>query len=181
MRKIENDVFGIPERSKTINQKKKGNANELVLAKAMTEWCGFEIRRVPSSGGLRHANNHTLVGDISTGDLDKDFPIVVETKHLANLQIPTKDFRANSKVFTIWEQVKRDSERCGKVPFLALRKNGMQSKEWAIFLYEKHFTTLGLEAVCKGSKVGEETICMIYFSKLVKISWEKFCTLIKNP
>lgn len=134
-KRLLHDVFDIPERSKTINQKVKGNKNELEAAKWLERWTGRKFTRTPSSGGLRWKNAAKVVGDVVCEDDSFDFPFVVETKHLAEL-----NYRINSSpAFKGWRQVLKDCERIGggKMPLMMLRSNGMEKGSYNIHFHEK--------------------------------------------
>lgn len=136
-RTIETDVFGYPvSDKKKINSKKKGDLNERTVAKWLEEWTGRKFARVPRSGGLRWQATANVCGDLVCEDSSFDFPFTIETKHLADIKLDGL-LRQNSKVFTVYEQCKRDCERSGREPMLILRKNGMQQGYWIIFFEER--------------------------------------------
>lgn len=114
----------------SINQKKKGNKNEVVAAKFLENWTGFKFVRTPSSGG-RHLKNELFAGDVVC--VKGKFPFVVETKHLKTIQL-MHELRSNSKVLTIMTQAKRDADRVGKLPMLMLRVNGMEEGRYMVYL-----------------------------------------------
>ena len=60
---IHDDLFGAP-RKQLINQKAKGNRNELMVCKVLEAWVGEPFSRVPSSGGLRWKDFNNAVGDV---------------------------------------------------------------------------------------------------------------------
>ena len=131
---IKEDLFGSSEYVQAINSKQKGNNNERVVCKVLTRWTGSEFVRIPMSGGLRWQNVMNICGDVLSTDPSFDFPYVVETKDLANIHI-TSQLRKNSLIYTIWEQVKRDSLRAERLPILMLRKTGERPREkYTIFL-----------------------------------------------
>lgn len=148
-RTICDDIFGEGYRQ-PINQKKKGNRNELVVCKILEKWTGSPFSRVPSSGGLRWKNNKSICGDVVCTDESVYFPFSVETKHLKELTV-RKYLRTNSKVFTIYQQAKRDAERAGKIPMMLLRCNGMKEGEYWVFVPGDAFTLFGREAESVGS------------------------------
>lgn len=131
-RTISDDIFGEGYKQ-PINQKKKGNRNELVVCKLLEKWTGAPFSRVPSSGGLRWKNNKSICGDVVCTDENVYFPFSVETKHLKELTVNER-LRTNSKVFTIYKQAKRDAERAGKIPMMMLRCNGMKEGEYWVFV-----------------------------------------------
>ena len=117
-----------------INQKQKGNKNELHVCKILTRWTGSEFARIPQSGGLRWQNVMNICGDVLSTDPSFDFPYVIETKDLSKLHI-TFELRKNSLIYTIWEQVKRDSLRASRLPILMLRKTGDRPRDkYTIYL-----------------------------------------------
>ena len=121
-RTVEEDIFG-GGYIQPINQKKKGNKNELYVCKVLTRWTGSEFTRIPQSGGLRWQNVMNICGDVLATDPSFYFPFVVETKDLTKLYI-TPELRKNSFIYTIWKQVIRDSARAERHPMLLLRKTG---------------------------------------------------------
>lgn len=132
-RTIKDDLFGEGYKQ-PINQKKKGNRNELVVCKVLEKWTGVPFSRVPSSGGLRWKNNKSICGDVVCTDENVYFPFSVETKHLKMLAVGKNLLRSNSKVFTIYKQAKRDADRAGKIPMMMLRCNGMKEGEYWVFV-----------------------------------------------
>ena len=161
---FETDFFGKPvDTVESINQKKKGNRNETVAAKWLTAWTGKDFTRTPSSGGLQWKDMSNVCGDVVCTDENFNFVFSVETKHLKDVSLPaTGELRANSKVFTIWEQCSRDAERGNKVPMLMLRRNGMGAGEYVIVLpavVSEHFGD-DAHAISTGvSKTGEALNC----------------------
>ena len=135
-RTIEHDLFGKPRRKKTINQKKKGNANELVACKVMEEWVGEPFARVPSSGGLRWKEFEGVCGDIVCENKKVKFPFSVETKHLQQVTVAYK-LRENSLIYGKWKQAVRDAIRAKKEPMLLIRSNGMDKGRFYLFVDEK--------------------------------------------
>jgi hypothetical protein len=132
---MKEDLFGGGYKQ-PINQKQKGNKNELHVCKLLTLWTGSEFARVPMSGGLRWQNVMNICGDVLSTDPSFDFPYVVETKDLSKLHI-TFDLRKNSEIYTIWKQVKRDSLRAERLPILMLRKTGERPRDkYTIFLVQ---------------------------------------------
>jgi len=121
-RTIEEDLFGSGYQQ-PINQKLKGNKNELRACKSLSRWTGSEFVRIPGSGSLRWQNVMNICGDVLSTDPSFYFPFVVETKDLTKVHI-TKQLRKNSFIYTIWEQVFRDSVRAARHPMLLLRKTG---------------------------------------------------------
>jgi hypothetical protein len=136
MQPVDTELFGTVHRAKKINSKVKGNKNELILTKILTDWVGTEFTRVPMSGGLRWANRMDICGDVINTNPKFDFPFSVETKHIANLglKLSHPELRKNSVVYTHFEQCKRDAEAAGKIPFLIIRQNGMRAGCYYIFL-----------------------------------------------
>jgi len=120
-----------------INQKQKGNKNELYVCKLLTSWTGYEFVRIPASGGKRWQNvmmNKYICGDVLCVHPDSPFPYVIETKDLSKLHI-TFELRKNSNIYTIWKQVIRDSTRAERLPILILRKTGERPRDkYTIFL-----------------------------------------------
>lgn len=132
-RNIKDDIFGGGYKQ-PINQKAKGNRNELVVCKVLEEWVGEPFARVPSSGGLRWKDFNNAVGDVVCQNSKVIFPFVIETKHLKSYAVD-KTLRSNSKFFTIYErQAKPDAIRAKKLPMLLIRKNGMPEGEYNLVI-----------------------------------------------
>jgi hypothetical protein len=130
---VKEDLFG-GGYQQPINQKQKGNKNELHVCKLLAAWTGSEFVRIPRSGGLRWQNVMNICGDVLSTDPSFDFPYVIETKDLTKLHI-TFELRKNSLIYTIWEQVKRDSLRAERLPILMLRKTGDRPRDkYTIYL-----------------------------------------------
>jgi hypothetical protein len=133
-RSIAGDILGYPDEDR-INVKEKGNRNELRCAKAIAQWTQQEFQRVPRSGGLRWKDTQRIVGDV-VGPVDFKFPFVIETKHYKKVEIKSL-LRANSVIYTLWDQVRGDGERAGKIPMLWLRVNNQAEGTWTVFM-ESH-------------------------------------------
>ncbi|MCB9047650.1 MAG: hypothetical protein H6550_16065 [Chitinophagales bacterium] len=123
-RTMRHDIFNLPVRTRSINGKQKGNANEREAAKSLGLWTGARFVRVPQSGGLRWEDNAKVTGDIVCDTKGFDFPFSVETKHLAAVPY-TKELRANSKVYKIWKQATTDAVRSQRLPMAMIRYNGL--------------------------------------------------------
>lgn len=153
-RTIVTDIFGMPTEP-SINQKLKGNKNELVAAKFLTKWTGVEFVRTPSSGGRRLRNAKNFCGDVVCCDDDYDFPMAVETKHLKQVYI-TETLRTNSEIYKIWKQAERDGRRAGKHPMLMLRQNGMKAGTFYCFVSRPvslFFTERGARVISNGDGI----------------------------
>jgi len=135
MSNLAEDLFGL-KGSQSINSKRKGDKNELNLAKLLAEWTGKTFHRVPKSGGLRWKDNANVVGDLCCEDNSFDFAFSVETKHVASLGLNGPILRKNAKIFTYFAQCERDASRLGrgKLPILIIRENGMPKNEYWVFL-----------------------------------------------
>lgn len=130
------DIFGGGGKSK-INSKRKGDRNEREVAKLLTKWTGQKFIRTPSSGGIATrlgsmSVNAAFCGDVSCVDQNFEFHFTVETKHYKSLAL-SKELRSNSKVYSIYQQAKRDAEAAGRLPMIMLRKNGMAAGEYMIY------------------------------------------------
>lgn len=141
-RTIEEDLFGA-RKKQPINQKQKGNRNELIVAKLLTEWTGHEFTRVPRSGGLRWKNTVNICGDVISTDPSFDFPYSVETKHLKTIGVDyekvmlssgTNAYTKRCKIQGIFKQAEVDASRSQKRPMLIIRHNDMPEKEYFVFL-----------------------------------------------
>jgi hypothetical protein len=134
---IDTVLFGTVHRAKKINSKVKGNRNELVVSKLLSEWTGHEFTRVPRSGGLRWSIRADICGDTINVDRDFNFPFSVETKFVKSLGLPTEDhheLRKNSVIYTFFEQCRIDAIAAKKHPFLIVRQNGMPTGNYYVFL-----------------------------------------------
>lgn len=180
MRNIEEDLFGRGY-IQPINQKAKGNKNELNLCKILTRWTGSEFTRVPRSGGLRWQNVMNICGDVLSTNPSLYFPFVVETKDITKLHI-TRDLRKNSFVYTVWEQVMRDSVRSTRVPMVLLRKTGERPRDKYTIILEKNPR---LQLLCKKSRVtvmaeGEDIIGYNSLTFFKNISYDRFIETYKT-
>lgn len=148
---IEEEIFGITKKVQSINQKLKGNRNELAVTKILTDWTGHEFVRVPRSGGLRWKNRMDICGDVINADPAFDFPFSVETKHVKSLGFDPykKTLRVNSVVYTYWGQAVRDAASVNKIPLMLLRDNGMPKNWYYLFLVcPTRFQAVKLIAYC---------------------------------
>jgi hypothetical protein len=173
-RTVEEDLFGSGYQQ-PINQKVKGNKNELVVAKILTRWTGTEFVRVPRSGGLRWQNVMNICGDVLSTDPSFDFPFVIETKDLTNLHITSK-LRKNSFVYTAWEQVTRDSVRSSRFPVLLLRKTGETPREQYTIFLEYNANMIALLGWCHVPIIseGRDIIGMNSLTFFKNISYDRF-------
>lgn len=171
-KRIEHDIFGTTPRKKSINSKKKGNANEREVGKFLKLWTGLEFNRVPQSGGLRWKSAEGITGDLVCED--KSFPFCVETKHYKKLTF-SKVLRSNSSIYTIWQQAKRDAYRAGKKPMLILRHNGMPKGEFMLYF------DIRLPDTIVPASIGREPELWGYYSTdfLDKVIYDKLCELLK--
>lgn len=180
MKSIEEDLFG-GRKKQPINQKQKGNRNELVVAKLLSEWTGSEFTRVPMSGGLRWKNAVNICGDVVSTDPSFDFPFSVETKHIKYLGIDWKDLnqgyqlRKNSVLYRYFEQASRDAERAGKKPLLIIRQNDMPEKEYfLIFRLEGLFSAVMLNSGGATQILFGDNIAGFLFSEIKNIEFKQF-------
>lgn len=138
MTNLEEDLFG--ERyHQPINQKAKGNRNELKVTKLISDWTGHEFTRVPRSGGLRWKNRMDICGDVISADPEFKCVFNIETKHVKSLGLNSPILRKNSVVLTYFRQAARDAASAGKIPFLMVRQNGMEKDHYHIFLQANNF------------------------------------------
>lgn len=124
------EIFGNPDRKKSINSREKGVKNERELAKKLQEWTGQPFARIPSSGGLRWKNDSRTVGDLIPEDETFVFPFCIETKHYAKANL---DISKKSKISGAWEQAARDALRANKIPLLFYRINGMAKGSYIVY------------------------------------------------
>lgn len=165
-RTIVSDIFGQPI-EQPINQKLKGNRNELTAAKFLHKWTGVDFVRTPSSGGRRLKNAKNFCGDVVCCDDDYYFPFTVETKHLGQITV-TKTLRSNSEVFTIWRQAEADAVRASKEPMLLLRSNGMPAGTFHCFIRKVIADLLGIVPDYDGG-----LIVGFHSSKLLQVTFAK--------
>ena len=176
---IYNDLFGVPERKKSINSKRKGNDNEWHLSKALTTWVGTPFGRVPSSGGLRWQGESRFIGDVVAQDETFKFPFTIETKSYNKLVL--KNGKFSKLILKFWSQCLEDCKRSSKLPMLVVRENNMPSNDWYVF-----FKLDDLVNDCVNKKeMSLETIDGVCFwcismKNLSKIPYQKFLSLIKK-
>lgn len=135
---IKDDILGASKKA-PINSKNKGNLNERAVAKWLSQWTGKEFVRTPQSGGIRWQNSLGLniCGDVVCTEQGHNFPFTVETKHLKGISFEVNKnhiLRENTKVLTVYQQVKRDANRSNKLPLMFLRSNGMPKATWWVFI-----------------------------------------------
>lgn len=174
-RTIATDIFGLTIGPPRINSKDKGNRNELALAKQLSSWTGEQFNRVPSSGGLRWQDASLIAGDV-VAPVRSSFPFSVETKHLKSLHV-TKNLRANSEVFTIWEQARSDANRVHRLPLAFIRKNDMPAGSYYVFLSAGDFKLDWLDTVprvCTGTTVAGEVIIGVMSKEVLEVPYLLF-------
>lgn len=180
-RRIEHDIFGNDPRPRSILAKRKGNLNERAAAKFLSDWTGVQFNRTPSSGGM-HLRNQLFCGDLVCVDERFFFPFVVETKHLKNLHV-TETLRANSEVFTVFRQAKRDADRIGKRPMCLIRSNRMDARDWYLVLdlemgvkLHARGLSLGLEMLAQGEAPDSVAVAVFMAQQVRRLfKWEPFC------
>lgn len=178
MSNIYNDLFGIPERKKQINSKRKGNDNEHNLARALTEWTGIKFGRVPSSGGLRWEGESRFIGDVVPQDETVNFPFTIETKSYKKLILQNGKF--SKVILKFWAQCLEDCKRSGKLPMLIVRENGMPKDEWHIFFSPENIDIAFTNKVNLNTEVINSKIFRcITMKDLSKIPFKQFLYLIK--
>lgn len=141
METLYNEIFSEKNITK-INSKRKGNKNENSLAKFLTIWTNYEFTRIPQSGGLRWINTQNICGDLISTEPNFYFPFTIETKHLKTYSDLSNK---KSKIFSIWKQILRDSDRDKKYPALFLRKNYMPQNLWDCIFSKDNFNLNKLE------------------------------------
>jgi Holliday junction resolvase len=183
---IKETVLG-ETRKAPINSKNKGNINERAVAKWLSAWTGREFVRTPASGGIRWQNSLGLniCGDVVCTQQNYNFPFTVETKHLKDISFETnKDsvLRENTKVLTIYEQVKRDADRDKKLPIMLLRCNGMPIMTWWVFIDTYIFMRLGKLPNVMGRLYAPDCnpkgLTGIHSNDLIQTNYEYLCNLI---
>lgn len=147
------DIFGVTENNGTsINSKLKGNRNEVVLAKLLSQWTGHEFQRIPQSGGLRWRNSMNICGDVLCTDNTFNFPFSVETKHLKNFEL-NQSLRKNSIIYRIFKQARDDAKRSNKIPVVFIRKNNMQSKNFIVIFELSIFNEIPVNPLLYGENL----------------------------
>ncbi len=179
---IYDDVFNVGLRKEGINSKKKGDRNEMIVAKLLSVWTGYEFKRVPASGGI--GSSHTLfVGDVvCVSPENNDFPFTVETKHYKH--IPTKgELRGNSQIFKFWQQALRDANKIDMIPLLMFRENGMKKGSYIMYFDKKvSFIILNifrLSAISIGEFKGENIYGFVSEDILSGVKYNELVKLIK--
>jgi hypothetical protein len=129
------DIFGAKSKRPAINSRAKGCRNENDLCKLfLAPWTNEKFARTPRSGGLGWGVEFAS-GDVVNLTRGGAFEFVVETKHYAKLSL-TKILRENSVIYNFWFQAKRDADKVGKLPLLAVRENGMKKGDYVVFFNE---------------------------------------------
>jgi hypothetical protein len=110
-----------------VNSKRKGSKNERNLAKVVQDWTGFEMVRVPASGGLRWQSGLMITGDIIPADPLElaRFPFSIEAKVRKEILFRPLLSAKSHDLNKFWEQALSDAQRVNKVPLLLLRVDGM--------------------------------------------------------
>jgi len=132
MKSFKSELLGTPDYTQPINQKQKGNRNEVQAAKVLSSWTGARFARTPMSGGL-HWDHESVSGDVVCITRGFDFMFSVETKHYASFRVD-KVLRSNSRIIRIFDQAINDALEAGKYPLLLLRSNGMPKGDYYVFL-----------------------------------------------
>ena len=135
-RTIESDLFGAVVMDR-IDSKRKGDENEVVVAKLIGKWTGEKFSRVPRSGGLHWKNASNMCGDIACENEDFNFPFTIETKFYKEFAVPVLDGRTlpkRNKLETFWQQAVGDAKRAKKLPMVLARKNLMESGTYYILI-----------------------------------------------
>lgn len=162
---VDEELFGF-KKTQPLNQKNKGNRNELKLAKALSAWTGSEFVRVPQSGGLRWQNRINVCGDLISTDPAFFWPFNIETKHYKRIPVGEK-LRKNSIIFRFWKQTERDALAAGKTPLLIVKDN--YRRDWVII-----FDTKNLVKPFKNPILRGENLIGWNFKDITKISYKKF-------
>lgn len=182
-RTVEEDLFG-GKAEQPINQKQKGNRNELMVTKLLTEWTGHEFTRIPQSGGLRWQNTANICGDVISADPSFTFPYSVETKALKSIGFRYEEalerpitLRVNSVIYSIFAQAELDAYRSNKRPMLLIRHNEMPAREYFLFLraydgMEQQLFDLNLKKITAFND--EQMLRGYLFSDVYKIPYKYF-------
>lgn len=133
----------LKKKNKKVDGKKKGNRNELELAKLLNSRFGTGFSRSVGSGArtsqISFLPKHAT--DIFSGDLvvPKNFKFVIECKGgYDSIDMSSVFVRGNSELDKFLEQVSTDSNKCGRKPLLCWKKT---RKPWLAFLHSKDVTT----------------------------------------
>ena len=102
--------------------KRKGNSFELSVAKAMSEWLGFNVRRTPRSGAYGTEGVQSLTGDLM---FDFDFPYVVECKHRESWRLEDV-FAGKGEVWEWWAKLSEEAKAASKQPMLIIKRNRVE-------------------------------------------------------
>lgn len=138
-------------KKKKLNSKKKGNANELLLANTLTKWSGTKFNRVPGSGSMGWRL------DNATGDVVANgFGFHIETKHYATITF--------KKIQQIWEKAKTEHPN----PLLFIRTNG--TKSWLIYS----------EIDFKIPNVLRGTLYEYTSEEWLKLDYKTICSYVEN-
>ena len=118
-----------------INSKRKGNKNELNLAKTMTEWSGYNFARVPASGGINWGHNILVAGDVICTVEELEWTLVTETKSWGKM--PSK-INPTGPVMMAFLQAQKDCPP-GYTPIVFIRVNGMPIYTWKVYMHIRYF------------------------------------------
>ena len=185
-RSIEHDILGTTPRKRAVNGKRKGNNNERVAAKFLSEWTGAEFSKTPASGGM-HLRNSMFCGDLVCVTEGFYFPFVMETKHLKEVNVQGA-LRDNSMLYKIFRQALNDANRIGKRPLCLIRGNRMPAGEYYLILESAFSDKLSVHGTMKGRfhRVGygtspqDQLSIRVWMASEVRASlkWEQFCRLL---
>jgi hypothetical protein len=123
-----------------INSRSKGCKNERIAASVIKQWTKREFSRTPSSGGLQWKSSNSK-GDIVSTEEGFYFPFCIEVKahkdiNFSELLMPNKK---GIKILEFWEQCEGDAKKCGKIPMLMMRYNGLPREFFFIGLPTQFF------------------------------------------
>ena len=186
-RTIETDIFGHTVMDK-VNSKTKGDNNERVAAKFISEWAGEKFSRVPRSGGLHWKNASIVCGDIACENEDFNFLFVIETKHYEYFASPKLDsgtLPKRNKLETFWRQAVVDADRAKKLPMVLARKNGMKAGSFFVMidldLYTEYLQTQKRVLACSiGIFEGRNFVVITSENLITHFPYENFATYINN-
>ncbi len=124
-----------------VNSRKKGARSERGAAEVLENWTGFEMVRVPRSGGLRWASGLMVTGDIIPSDPLElaTFPFSVEVKGYNTLDFRNMLTAKSSDFLKFWKQATQDALRVGKIPLLMVRLNGMPKESYYVAIPRQAF------------------------------------------
>lgn len=104
--------------------KQKGSVFERKVAKALTDWSGYEFHRTPMSGALHWENDARVVSDIVPPESLSGWPFSIECKNVeCSWDIDSFIRGTATTISSHWVQASNDADAEGLVPLLVFTKN----------------------------------------------------------